>query len=894
MAEKFAGEDIAKRCAGALFDALSEGMKRRLSRDELNDIAAMGMRDIEAVRKANPTIGVDEARAKILDKSKERVLGQIQNKVNKATSMLKERERWADVNRRMKTGNLTAEQAMLSMDRGIEYSADSSLVSDEARILIKKYSDWMLYMQSFEDGLYGRTKTGAFDLEIRKERFGEQTGHGDAKSVANIIKTFSQKYIEEANDLGLSMRERKNWIPRTFDSVEVLTRKEEFKQLINQHLDWKILIDDVDSKTPEDLVEIKNKALENIWRDRSIGSEFETKEGNINLYSERKLGDRLMKHRELVFTSADGEHEVMTKFGRGTILDAMQYQIQKNARDLAMLSANGANAEDTRINIAERLANKAREEGDIASHDALKRFVDGDQTSPFSKNSDYMFGKVSAPEIPWSVRFEKNQVVSKALSAIKSISPAAEKAIRRLGIKSLIRGGILLQRTSKLPSGAVAMFNDPALMMFQATHNGRTALSVTNGIMNEIFHATRNDPVWQKELYSKILVFSEQMVGEMHRDSYANDAIGGLSGKVQDLTYKLGGWQQVGNLLRYSNGLENSLSLAEHLPNGVEDAKYRNTLLKYGVNDIDLKYLKTLSMKEISGENYSAKVFSPDLIQNMSDESVIGIMKEKGMLPGHPLSESRLKSMADNYRNELQMKFTQLFVGENKNAIHSPSWKTAGFKSAPFGQVSFRKGSTAEALNAAFWQFKDWSLWATMHPLARMAHGMPGGKMDVGGLGIVLPAATILGYVTLAAKNGLMGKEPPSLTDYKTWEDSAVYGGATGFYGDIAMARYNDSNGGIAEKLGGPLYGEIYSASKKTFGPLRGGAFWTLPDVEKMALNNAPGINLPLFRIGFNMMLRYRLDEYLNPGHGARLEKFAQENGSPYFSWARPTQYLGK
>jgi hypothetical protein len=70
--------------------------------------------------------------------------------------------------------------------------------------------------------------------------------------------------------------------------------------------------------------------------------------------------------------------------------------------------------------------------------------------------------------------------------------------------------------------------------------------------------------------------------------------------------------------------------------------------------------------------------------------------------------------------------------------------------------------------------------------------------------------ATLLGYLSIAAKKMAKGEEIPDPADYKTWEHALIKGGGLGFYGEFLFGQYNRFNHTLLHESLGPRTADIF------------------------------------------------------------------------------------
>jgi hypothetical protein len=314
---------------------------------------------------------------------------------------------------------------------------------------------------------------------------------------------------------------------------------------------------------------------------------------------------------------------------------------------------------------------------------------------------------------------------------------------------------------------------------------------------------------------------------------------------------------------RWVSYLHNT-DLAENLHKGFDDAapRFKNLIQNYGVTESEFRALTDVA----KGENGHPTFFTPDMAQYA-------------------------KGLSQAEKDVLQRKLGSYYTGEAANAMMTHTIRMQMSLQNPFG-ANWERGSIPYELNRVLMQFWSWGLWAWKNPTNRLlGEGGITGTERAADIAKMATIGTLLGYSTLSLKAMAVGKQPLSLDKEHAWttfSHSAAYGGVTGPVGDLIFDRWQrHTQGGLVEKAAGPITSEvanIMAMGKKNY--------WTLSNAEREVMNNAPFVNLHMFKLGLQMMGRWQLEEMLNPGHAKKLEEYAEKDGSPYFSWAKPTKFI--
>lgn len=190
-----------------------------------------------------------------------------------------------------------------------------------------------------------------------------------------------------------------------------------------------------------------------------------------------------------------------------------------------------------------------------------------------------------------------------------------------------------------------------------------------------------------------------------------------------------------------------------------------------------------------------------------------------------------------------------------------------------------------------FMQFKAFPItFATRH-LGR--EFLRRGALDKSGLAALIVGNTVLGYVSMTAKELLKGREPRQPEDAgdaaRIFLDAMQHGGGLGIYGDFLFGQYNRFGQSPVATLGGPAVG-VFEDVMTLYGKAMN---MEDPSAEaaRLAINNTPFVNLFYTRMALDYLVLYHVQEWLNPGYLRRMEKrIAKDNAQGF--WLPPSETI--
>lgn len=244
----------------------------------------------------------------------------------------------------------------------------------------------------------------------------------------------------------------------------------------------------------------------------------------------------------------------------------------------------------------------------------------------------------------------------------------------------------------------------------------------------------------------------------------------------------------------------------------------------------------------------------------------------------------------EDQREATAMKLQTLYADEVKSAVIQPDARTMSFV-----RQGSRPGTAVGEGLRLFWQFKTFGIAIMQRAFLREFWGYDkgrGGRFGVSelmGLSTLMAGGMAFGYMAMALKDLLKGREPRPVDNYETWMAAAAQGGAFGIYGDFMFGESNRFGQSFLATIGGPSVSKgqqiVDLWNKVRSGDDAGAqAFRTL-------INNTPYNNLFYTRIAADYLFLYHIQEALNPGYLRRMERrIEQENGQTF--WLKPSEVV--
>jgi hypothetical protein len=162
------------------------------------------------------------------------------------------------------------------------------------------------------------------------------------------------------------------------------------------------------------------------------------------------------------------------------------------------------------------------------------------------------------------------------------------------------------------------------------------------------------------------------------------------------------------------------------------------------------------------------------------------------------------------------------------------------------------------------------------------------------GIAKMMVGSTIMGYLSMATKDILRGKEPrdafsEDLAKNKdTFIAAFLQGGGAGIFGDFIFGEANRYGQSFTTTLLGPTAGtadDLYTIYSKV---VQGDD--AASNLVRLGLQNAPFINLFYTRAAMEYLFIYGIQEASNPGYLRRMEKRLKTENDQEFIFS-PSEY---
>ncbi|MFT3805426.1 hypothetical protein [Arenimonas sp.] len=188
----------------------------------------------------------------------------------------------------------------------------------------------------------------------------------------------------------------------------------------------------------------------------------------------------------------------------------------------------------------------------------------------------------------------------------------------------------------------------------------------------------------------------------------------------------------------------------------------------------------------------------------------------------------------------------------------------------------------------SFFLFKSFPLAMVTRHWAR-AMSMPTKGGAAGYMTALLASTTVLGMVALQASQVVSGKDPRDMTEWRTWIQAVMKGGALSLFGDFVFSDQTQHGQSVIATTLGPVAGLAEDAIKLTQGNAIEAAQGKDTNIGaesvKFARSNIPGANLWYTKAALDHLFFHQLQEYLSPGYLRRMRRRSEKEFGQAWWW---------
>ena len=688
------------------------------------------------------------------------------------------------------------------------------------------------------------------------------TGNKAARSVAEIVKKHQDIARNLKNAEGALVGENPRYImAQEWDSYRMnrgsKAQRDEYRAgFVDDAMartDWDMAFDGQfkgltpETATADDLADMRG-ALESYYDAYSSGIHMGFSDEDPVGYAfqgPRNKAKSLSQRRVLVLKDADATFEMVQKYGASDFPAQIFSELDRAARDIALMRDWGTNPRAAFEDDLRRLA-----EGDRRSLQAAKLTPNGGLLDAIWREID---GSVNSPVSHFWARFMANTraVITMAKLGGMLLSQFTDTAtyassVRRQGSPALAG---MAESIANLTRGMAP--EDSALFRMEAG-------AIMDGLLGDINARFSIDTGLGRGMTKYMNLFMKMTGAQWWDNAQRSGAIQGFSARLAGVSGQ--GWGQMGETMQ-------------------------RLLSKYDFDAPRWEALRSAPLDTVNGRQY----LTDRGIEQISDDAI------KAML-GKPDASA---ATVARERNKLLRDFGAMMADQASEMVLQP-----GALERAILKQGLRPGTFGGEVARSVTQFKSFTATYINRVIGRELYAS--GSVDYAGLAGVVLASSVIGGGVFYLKQYAKGRDPSDMTNKMIEGDAETIakfgaaamsqGGGLGVLGDVLFADYRKFGGGLGDVLLGPLAGSasdlVGVLVNGTLGQAKGDVKFktVLADAFKVVRENTPFNNLFYTKPAWDYLLTYRLQEAINPGYLRRMEQRMKKDDGITFMFP-PSEY---
>lgn len=696
---------------------------------------------------------------------------------------------------------------------------------------------------------------------IRKQG---RSGNQEAMKIAQVIRKHQDQVIERQNNAGAWIRKLPGYIAKTTHDQEAI-RKAGFDKWFkfiteDANLDIDLTLRNVEAGK-------EKQFFQSVWEALATGQHFKHGESNFDINqafkSSGSLAKKLSRERLLHFKTPEGWMKYNREFGLRNLRESIYAQMNNAAESIGLMETLGTNPHATLTKLKEDAAKLLRPDVAKGNKTAMRQLEAINGKNFLGRNElDILMAHIDGTT--------RHVAGSLTLAKIGSFTRFA-------------------QTLSKLGGATISAFSDIPLIMSEMRFQGINFLDSHN--RNLIRFTAGRGSKENKEIANLLLAGTEGFLGQM-RSRFSPDGPGGFMAKAQHLFFKANLMTPWNDFWKNASTMVMSANLANQANRSWRTItpELKRVLSFFDIDETDWSVVK----KTLVSTGEGSKVAVPEKINDLTTEELSALL-------GKELSDSQAKT----YKKNFQDKFNAYFIERANTAIPTPGANEAGNQLQGFG-----RGDILGEVLRWIGQFKSFPMTILSKVYGRETVGrIPGGASEVGmrsimegmkegkgamsGIVQTMIGTTMMGYLSMQAKEMLKGRTPRTATDAKSaaklMAASFVQGGGAGIYGDFLFGEFNRYGNTPLATVAGPVLSQFEDVVFM-WQQIKDGDVDAANSLFRLFKNNTPFINLFYTRTALDYMLFYQLEEMMNPGYLRRMERRIQRENDQEFIFA-PSQH---
>ena len=688
------------------------------------------------------------------------------------------------------------------------------------------------------------TKDKAAQLDfLREVHMPGSTGNKIMAAAADAYNRLSEAMRQRHNAAGANIGKLEGRFPQSHDPVRLLNGGQQgWVDFVSQRLDMERSFP---GKTEE---EAKN-ILGEIFHTLATGRDLKLFQAEQESFGPRNLASSLGKHRVLHFRDADVFHAYHEKYGRGSLVSAIDMEVSQGARRLSLMERLGPNPESMFRSLVEN------------EKQLIRSAVSRGET-------DLVMGEKSLNRLESAYNTKGNEPVGHLANYMKVLTgetmfPSSVGTARALSIARS------LQAMAKLGSAALSAMTDPHTTMASQRAVGIGFFERYAHSLGDYFASYKGD---KRELARELGFLVKQTWGDTVSRFDAHDTTPGRFTKAMNHFYKWSGLDWVSEQKKAGHAMLMSRHIArsDKLSFDRLSPELRG-MLKY--NGVDSKTWDV--WRNMTEGHGNERYFNPALARNLTDEQLAHLLPEhlRGETPPKGYTPEMLQAAREREFSRLRQKVETdalgFFADDSKFAVMEPDARATAFMTQ-----GTRPGTwSGEAFRAAM-QFKSWPIMFVQRQMRgerwqRFGHE----GFDYPGMVEFMVNGLTFGYLAMTLKDISRGQSPRDPRKLETWFAAATQMGALGIYGDFFFGQVNSHGSTFMETAVGPLGGVIADLVNTSLYASHGNVEKARDQLVRTTMGNMPWVNLFYTRAAFDWLIANRIKEEISPGYKRRMQR---------------------
>ena len=716
------------------------------------------------------------------------------------------------------------------------------------------------------DGYWDIFANGALDREIARAMWLiDKKGPipkdipKQAQDIAKVVHKWQEIARADANKAGAYIGKIDGYIVRqSHDQWRI--RKATPDEWIDK------VIDKLDDRTFVGVAD-RRKFLRQVYNDLASGVHMRSVlkglddelEGTVPKVGMRNLARLMSEQRVLHFKSADDWFDYNMEFGVSNLRESVVRGLEMNSNMTGLMEVWGPNPASNFKRVADILMSRLSDEGNIKGMKRFQRHLNGKLKHQFK-------------DLDGTTRLAVNDVQASFFSILR-----------------------MANRMSKLGGGGLSQIADPVFLGSELRYQGDNLLSATAKGIEGMITGGRITSAEKRRILGELGMWSQLEIGGIHsRFSIADDDVPGMWSKGQKYFFKYNLMTPMTDNVRntFTLRMSHRLALYSRMKLTNVPPELQRIMRMYGIGDAEWDILRKAKQRMDSGENF----ITPQAVRELDDNLFKSMIDE-----GINVTPSRLARA----KGELANRMMDMLSDRRNMAVPTPDARVRAFM-----QRGTQPGTAEGDSLRAVGELKSFPVAVFTNVMGREVYGYGGveriplghygldlipwvwrgiqGKEDgmprsaMAGIASMFVLTTLLGYVSMTAKDLAKGRTPRDPLSFETFQAATLQGGGLGIYGDFLFGEFRSRFGqGFLTTLMGPTFANVQTVFDLYSRAKAGEDFW--PAAVRAVQSNTPFVNLFYTKLIFDYFILWHIQEALNPGALKRLEKRIREDSHQDF-----------